>query len=94
LERDPLRLDDFVEGSQHIVSDYDARSKVEEEEQLRTQAKQEVYGLYAEEEKCLCVDAEEEAEQGAARLDSKLECLRIEEDTRFARFDAEEVQRE
>ena len=94
LERDPLRVHDLVEESQHIVSDYDARSKAEEEEQLRTQAEQEVYGLYAEEEERLRVNAEEKSEQGAARLDSRLECLRIEAEKIFARFDAEEVERE
>ena len=94
LERDPLRVHDLVEESQHIVSDYDARSKAEEEEQLRTQAEQEVYGLYAEEEERLRVNVEEKSEQGAARLDSRLECLRIEAEKMFARFDAEEVERE
>ena len=51
-------------------------------------------GLYAEEEERLRVDAEGKSEQGAARLDSRLECLRIEAEKIFARFDAEEVERE
>ena len=49
------------------------------------QAEQEVYFLYTE---------EEVTDQGAARLSSRLECLRIEAEKRFARFDAEEVERE
>ena len=62
LERDPLRVDDLIEECQHIESDYDARSKAEEEEQLRTQPDKEVAGLDAEEEEQqIRVDAEEEA---------------------------------
>jgi len=45
LERDHLRADDLIEESQHIESDYDPRSKAEEEKQLRAQAEQEVARL-------------------------------------------------
>ena len=54
-------MDDLVEESQHIESDYDARSKAEEEEQLCTQAEQGVCGLDAEEEERLRVDPGENA---------------------------------
>ena len=65
-------MDDLVEESQHIESDYDAWSKAEEDEQLRTQAEQEVAGLGTEEEERLRVDAEEKNDQWASRLDLDL----------------------
>ena len=56
-------MDDLVEESQHIESDYDARSKAEEEEQP---AEQGVCGLDAEEEERLRVDPGENAAQSKA----------------------------
>jgi len=59
LERDPLLMYELVEESRHIESDYDTRSEAEEEEQLRTQAEQEVARIETEEEEHLRANAEE-----------------------------------